>query len=145
MLSYSSAKAEYCGVANVVAESYWLRNLLRELHIPLSSAMLVYCDNVSVACHVLILHVLSHYQFADIFTKLMRMTVTMAQWSVANEYEDDGDNSMMVWWSLVVAAENLENKGIKQHRRDLSSDGVRKLTMALGRNRLISDLEDSIL
>ncbi|GJW53143.1 ribonuclease H-like domain-containing protein [Tanacetum coccineum] len=43
----SSAEAEYRGVANVVAETAWLRNLLRELHMPLSSATLVYCDNVS--------------------------------------------------------------------------------------------------
>nr|GFA29837.1 ribonuclease H-like domain-containing protein [Tanacetum cinerariifolium] len=35
------------GVANVVAETAWLRNLLRELHSPLSTATLVYCDNVS--------------------------------------------------------------------------------------------------
>nr|GFA17277.1 ribonuclease H-like domain-containing protein [Tanacetum cinerariifolium] len=42
-LSCSSDKAEYNGVANVIA----LRNLLRELHTSLSSATLVYCDNVS--------------------------------------------------------------------------------------------------
>ncbi|GKD40809.1 ribonuclease H-like domain-containing protein [Tanacetum coccineum] len=42
-----SAEAEYRGVANVVVETCWLRNLLRELHTPLSSATLVYCDNVS--------------------------------------------------------------------------------------------------
>nr|GEV73153.1 ribonuclease H-like domain-containing protein [Tanacetum cinerariifolium] len=47
-LSRSSAEAVYRGVANVVAETCWLRNLLRELHTPLSSATLVYCDNVSV-------------------------------------------------------------------------------------------------
>ncbi|GJU80097.1 ribonuclease H-like domain-containing protein [Tanacetum coccineum] len=35
------------GVANVVAETAWLRNLLRELHSPLFTATLVYCDNVS--------------------------------------------------------------------------------------------------
>ncbi|GKC43711.1 ribonuclease H-like domain-containing protein, partial [Tanacetum coccineum] len=35
---------EYHGVA----ETCWLRNLLRELHTPLSSATLVCCDNVSV-------------------------------------------------------------------------------------------------
>ncbi|GJT35385.1 ribonuclease H-like domain-containing protein [Tanacetum coccineum] len=44
----SSAEAEYHGVANVVAETYWLRNLLHELHTPLSSATLVYCDIVSI-------------------------------------------------------------------------------------------------
>ncbi|GJY37525.1 ribonuclease H-like domain-containing protein [Tanacetum coccineum] len=46
-LSQSSVEAEYRGVANVVAQTCWLRNLLRELHTPLSSATLVYCDNVS--------------------------------------------------------------------------------------------------
>nr|GEY04017.1 ribonuclease H-like domain-containing protein [Tanacetum cinerariifolium] len=46
-LSRSSTEAEYGGVANVVAETAWLRNLLRELHTPLLSATLVYCDNIS--------------------------------------------------------------------------------------------------
>ncbi|GJT76139.1 ribonuclease H-like domain-containing protein [Tanacetum coccineum] len=64
-LSRFSAEAEYRGVANVVAKTCWLCNLLRELHTPLSSATLVYCDNVRV------LHVPSSYQFADIFTKVL--------------------------------------------------------------------------
>ncbi|GKB22221.1 ribonuclease H-like domain-containing protein, partial [Tanacetum coccineum] len=96
-LSRSSAESEYRGVANVVAETCWLHNLLRELHTPLSSATLVYCDNVSavyLSCNpvqhqrtkhieidihfvrdlvaagqVRVLHVPSRYQFADIFTK----------------------------------------------------------------------------
>nr|GEW87631.1 ribonuclease H-like domain-containing protein [Tanacetum cinerariifolium] len=95
-ISRSSAVAEYRGVANAIAETCWLRNLLRELHTPLSSATLVYCDNVSVvylssnplqhqrtehieidihflqdlvaAGHVRVLHVPSRYQYADIFT-----------------------------------------------------------------------------
>nr|GEV28202.1 ribonuclease H-like domain-containing protein [Tanacetum cinerariifolium] len=46
-LSRSSAEAEYRCVANVVAETWWLRNLLRKLHTPLSSVTLVYYDNVS--------------------------------------------------------------------------------------------------
>ncbi|GJY48824.1 ribonuclease H-like domain-containing protein [Tanacetum coccineum] len=45
ILSRTSAEAEYCDVANAVAESCWFRNLLRELHTSLSSATLVYCDN----------------------------------------------------------------------------------------------------
>ncbi|GKC30180.1 ribonuclease H-like domain-containing protein [Tanacetum coccineum] len=97
MLSHSSAEAEYHGVANAVAETCWLRNLLCELHTPLSSTTLVYCDNVSVVyllCNsvqhqrtkhieidmhfvrdlvvvgqVRVLHVPSRYQFADIFIK----------------------------------------------------------------------------
>ncbi|KAK9099064.1 hypothetical protein Syun_026109 [Stephania yunnanensis] len=97
-LSRSSAEAEYRGVANVVSESCWLRNLLLELHCPIKKATLVYCDNVSTIylsgnpvqhqCtkhiemdihfvrekvargQVRVLHVLeSRYQIADIFTK----------------------------------------------------------------------------
>ncbi|GKB15753.1 ribonuclease H-like domain-containing protein [Tanacetum coccineum] len=96
-LSRSSAEAEYHGVANAVAETCWLRNLLRELHSLFSSAMLVYCHNVSavylscnpiqhqrtkhieidihfvrdlvVVGHVRVLHVPYRYQFDNIFTK----------------------------------------------------------------------------
>nr|GFA50357.1 putative heat shock protein 70 family [Tanacetum cinerariifolium] len=46
-ISRSSVEAEYRGVANVVAKTAWLRNLLRELHSSLSTATLVYYDNVS--------------------------------------------------------------------------------------------------
>ncbi|GJY62047.1 ribonuclease H-like domain-containing protein [Tanacetum coccineum] len=96
-LSRSSVEAEYRGVTNAVAETCWLRNLLRELHTPLATATLVYCDNVSVVylssnpvqhqhtkhieidIHfvrdlvatgaIRVLHVPSRYQYADIFTK----------------------------------------------------------------------------
>ncbi|GJS00244.1 ribonuclease H-like domain-containing protein [Tanacetum coccineum] len=37
----STLEVEYRGVANAVGETCWLRNLLRELHTPLSSATLV--------------------------------------------------------------------------------------------------------
>ncbi|GJZ05750.1 ribonuclease H-like domain-containing protein [Tanacetum coccineum] len=102
-LSCSSAEAEYRGVANAVAETCWLRNLLRELHTLLSSATLFYCDNVSVvylssnsvqhqrtkhieidihlvkdlvaAGQVQVLHVPSRYQYADIFTKGLPSTL----------------------------------------------------------------------
>nr|GEV62097.1 ribonuclease H-like domain-containing protein [Tanacetum cinerariifolium] len=46
-LSRTSAEAEYRGVANVVTETAWIHNLLCELHTPLFTATLVYCDNVS--------------------------------------------------------------------------------------------------
>ncbi|GJR09609.1 ribonuclease H-like domain-containing protein [Tanacetum coccineum] len=39
--------ADWAGCPNVVAETAWLRNLLLELHAPLTTATLVYCDNVS--------------------------------------------------------------------------------------------------
>jgi hypothetical protein len=96
-LSRSSAEAEYRGVANVVSESCWIRNLILELHCPILKATLVYCDNVSAVYlsgnpvqhqrtkhivmdihfvrekvtrgQVRVLHVPSRYQIADIFTK----------------------------------------------------------------------------
>ncbi|XP_037497741.1 uncharacterized mitochondrial protein AtMg00810-like [Jatropha curcas] len=40
-ISKSSAEAEYRGVANVVSESCWLRNLLLELHCPSSNLSLL--------------------------------------------------------------------------------------------------------
>ncbi|GJS05424.1 ribonuclease H-like domain-containing protein [Tanacetum coccineum] len=94
---HGTKEVEYRGVANAVAETCWLRNLLRELHTPLSFATLVYCDNVSVvylssnpvqhqrmkhieidihfvgdlvaAGQVRVLYVPSRYHYADIFTK----------------------------------------------------------------------------
>nr|GEV59284.1 ribonuclease H-like domain-containing protein [Tanacetum cinerariifolium] len=47
-LSLSRIEAKFHGVANAVAETCWLRNLLCELHTPLSSANLANCDNVSI-------------------------------------------------------------------------------------------------
>jgi hypothetical protein len=97
IVSRSSAEAEYRAVANGVAEAAWLRQLLAELHSPLSRSTLVYCDNVSAvyistnpvqhqrtkhveidlhfvrdyvaAGAVRVVHVPTTSQFADIFTK----------------------------------------------------------------------------
>ncbi|GJS39579.1 ribonuclease H-like domain-containing protein [Tanacetum coccineum] len=108
-LSCSSAEAEYRGVANVVAETAWLRNLLLELHSPLSTATLVYCDNVSAvymsanhvqrqrtkhieidihfvcdmvtAGQIRVLHVPSRYRYADIFTKGLPSALFEEFWS----------------------------------------------------------------
>jgi len=96
-VSRSSAEAEYRAVANGVAETCWLHQLLQELHAPLPQSTLVYCDNVSavylstnpvqhqrtkhveIDLHfvrervaigdVRVLHVPTTSQFADIFTK----------------------------------------------------------------------------
>nr|GFA39850.1 ribonuclease H-like domain-containing protein [Tanacetum cinerariifolium] len=96
-LSRSSAEAEYQSITNAVVETACLRNLLRELHIPLLTATLMYCDNVSAVYlsanpvqhqrtkhieidihfvhdmvsvgQVRVLHVPSRYEYANIFTK----------------------------------------------------------------------------
>nr|GEU65139.1 ribonuclease H-like domain-containing protein [Tanacetum cinerariifolium] len=82
---------------SVFLDTAWIRNLLRKLHSPFLTATLVYCDKVSAvymsanpvqhqrtkhieidihfvrdmvkAGHVRVLHVPSHFQYADIFTK----------------------------------------------------------------------------
>jgi uncharacterized membrane protein len=41
-VSRSSAEAEYRAVANATTECCWLRNLLRELHVDIKQAALVY-------------------------------------------------------------------------------------------------------
>nr|GEV22359.1 ribonuclease H-like domain-containing protein [Tanacetum cinerariifolium] len=96
-LSRFSVEAEYRGVANVVTETAWIRNLLCELHTPLFTATHVYCDNVSAVYmsanpvqhqrtknieidihfvrdfvakgEVRVLHMPSRFQYDDIFTK----------------------------------------------------------------------------
>ncbi|GKC17270.1 ribonuclease H-like domain-containing protein [Tanacetum coccineum] len=73
-LSRSSAEAEYRGVANVIAETCWLRNLLRELHTPLSSATLVYCDNVR-SLHVPLVISLRIYLLKDCLRLCLRSFV----------------------------------------------------------------------
>jgi hypothetical protein len=97
IVSRSSAEADYRAVANGVAKASWLRQLLQELHSPLATSTLVFCDNVSavylstnpvqhqrtkhvkidlhfvcerVVCGAVhVLHVPTTSQFADVFTK----------------------------------------------------------------------------
>jgi hypothetical protein len=47
MVSRSTVEAEYHAMANGMVEACWLRQLLQELHVPLSKSTLVYYDNVS--------------------------------------------------------------------------------------------------
>lgn len=103
VVARSSAEAEYRGVANAVAETCWLRNLLRELHTPPAKVIIVYCDKISsvymtanlvqhqctkhieIDLHfvrdlvalgqVRFLHVPSRSQYADIVTKGLPSTL----------------------------------------------------------------------
>jgi hypothetical protein len=47
VVSRSSTEAAYTSLAIVTAEVYWLRMLFCELHIPLRTAPIIWCDNVS--------------------------------------------------------------------------------------------------
>lgn len=96
-VSRSSAEAEYKGVANAVAESCGIRNLLLEMDCPFKHATVVFCDNVSAVYlstnpvqhqrtkhieidihfvhekvqmgEVRVLYIPAAMQYADIFTK----------------------------------------------------------------------------
>nr|GEW65548.1 ribonuclease H-like domain-containing protein [Tanacetum cinerariifolium] len=82
-ISRSSVEAEYRGIANVVAETAWLRNLLRDnvsavymfanpvqhqrtKHIEIN---IHFVRDMFKASHVRVLHVPSRFQYADIFIK----------------------------------------------------------------------------
>ncbi|GKV35759.1 hypothetical protein SLEP1_g43979 [Rubroshorea leprosula] len=103
----SSAEAEYCAMANAVAEVVWVQQLLAELHVFLSSAPIVLCDNINalylalnpiqhqrtkhieidihfvqerVASRAILLqHVPSSLQCADILTKALSSTAFCSQ------------------------------------------------------------------
>lgn len=45
-IALSSNEAEYRVVASAFAETNWVTNLLKELHVSLSQAPIIYCDNV---------------------------------------------------------------------------------------------------
>lgn len=76
--------AEYKGIANAVVEICFLCNPLLELHCPLSTSTLVFCEDISSVYlstyeaysgkkmameQVKVLHVPASLQYADIFTK----------------------------------------------------------------------------
>ena len=52
-ISRSSTEAEYRAMANTAAELTWLTYILRDLHLPLISPPVLYCDNIS-ALHMTI-------------------------------------------------------------------------------------------
>jgi len=52
-ISRSSIEAEYRAMANIAAELTWLTYILRDLHLPLLSPPVLYCDNIS-ALHMTI-------------------------------------------------------------------------------------------
>ncbi|GJZ65766.1 ribonuclease H-like domain-containing protein [Tanacetum coccineum] len=71
-ISRSSAEAEYRGVANVVVETAWIRNLLPTVQHQYTKHIEIdihFVRDMVKAGHVRVLHVPSRFQYADIFTK----------------------------------------------------------------------------
>nr|GEV05782.1 ribonuclease H-like domain-containing protein [Tanacetum cinerariifolium] len=150
-ISRSSAEAEYRGVSNVAAETVWIRNHLRELHSSLFSVTLVYCDNVSAI--YLTANPVQHQRtkHIEIDIHLVRDMVTRGQVRVLHvpSHEEEVSSDLAFFCSHPYASIVHTECGdgvasTKRRRRDLSSDSVRKLMTASGRNLLKSDLEGSI-
>lgn len=101
-VSRSSSEAEYRALASLVCEIQWIHYLLKDLQLPQSSPIAVYCDNksaiylahnptfhertkhIEIDCHVVrekiqsklihLLPVTSEAQLADVFTKPLHST-----------------------------------------------------------------------
>ena len=96
-MAHSNIEAEYCALADTTSELLWLRWLLKDLGVSISSATPLYCDNqnifhitkndifhertkyIEIDCHFIRYHLVhgaltltsvsSKDQLADIFTK----------------------------------------------------------------------------
>ncbi|KAL5725033.1 Beta-galactosidase 8 [Ranunculus cassubicifolius] len=104
VVARSSAESEYRAMANTTCELVWIRNLLKELGVPVKEPINLYCDNqaashiahnpvfhertkhIEVDCHFIrekiqngemcTPHVSSQKQLADIFTKALAKKVS---------------------------------------------------------------------
>lgn len=68
-VSRSSTEAEYRSLANTAAELVWFKSLLQELHIPLVSSPLIWCNNQSAiaVAHNPVFHARTRHVEIDLF------------------------------------------------------------------------------
>ncbi|GKA32527.1 zinc finger, CCHC-type containing protein [Tanacetum coccineum] len=135
-------------------EAEWLRNLI--LEIPLRSKPIapisICCDSTATLAkaysqmyngksrHLGVSHSMIH--------ELITNGVVSIEFVRSQQNLVDHLTKGLARDLVLKSAKGIEHgdgvTGIKQHCRDQSSDVIRKLTTASGRNRLISDLEDYI-
>ncbi|GJT68943.1 probable serine/threonine-protein kinase PIX7 [Tanacetum coccineum] len=132
-------RRQYRSVANVVAETCWLRNLLCELHTPLSSATLVYCDNASavyLSCNP-VQHQRTKHIEIDIH--YVRDLVAVGQlghvrcWSVEKMkiFSDEKKGFVVESWDVVKSKVKKKKKRNKNKNKNEKSDeeiGVEETT-----------------
>ena len=95
MASRSSTEAKYRSMALATAELYWLRMLLLELHVSLSSSPILWCDNIgaialasNLVFHARTKHVEVDYQFMreKVMNKDIQVRYISTQDQVANDF-----------------------------------------------------------
>lgn len=89
----SSTEAEYRSLAIVTVELFWLRMLFCELHIPLLTAPVIWCDNVSALAlasnpvyHARTKHIEVDYHFVR--EKVLNQDISLAFISTADQIAD---------------------------------------------------------
>ncbi|GJW56707.1 ribonuclease H-like domain-containing protein [Tanacetum coccineum] len=134
-------------------------NLLRELHTPLSSATLVYCDNVNAVYlssnpvqhqrtkhieidihfvrdlvavgQVRVLHVPSRYQFADIFTKSLHF-------ALFEEFRSNGSEKRITPVTDPFAGEGAERSPVSLGNMKVADSDFRRLSSVKKRHSITS-------
>jgi len=93
VVSRSSTEAEYRSLAIVTAELFWLRMLFCELHIPLLTAPVVWCDNISALAlatnpvyHARTKHIEVDYHFVR--EKVLNQDISLAFISTDDQIAD---------------------------------------------------------
>jgi len=93
VVSRSSTEAEYRSLALVTAELFWLRMLFCELHIPLPTTPVIWCDNVSALAlafnpvyHARTKHIEVDYHFVR--EKVLNKDISLAFISTADQIAD---------------------------------------------------------
>ncbi|GJR13868.1 hypothetical protein Tco_0796520 [Tanacetum coccineum] len=80
--------------------------------------------------------------FNENYSKCLRLLYKVNAAKGVNAASEEVSTTELVSTAYVIGEDGVT--GIKRSRRDLSSDGVRNLATALGRDRLKEDLESSI-
>ncbi|MCO5606455.1 hypothetical protein L7F22_060643 [Adiantum nelumboides] len=92
-IALSSTEAEYRGVANVTCEVIWLRSMLEDIGINISTPTKIFCDNLSSIylannpiLHARTKHIEVHYHFTR--EKVLEGKVTLIHCSTDNQVAD---------------------------------------------------------
>ena len=71
MVARSSIEAKYYAMANTIVDLYWIRMLLNDIHVPLASPPVLWCDNAGAT-------MLSHQIWSFMYTRnILKSTIIL--------------------------------------------------------------------